>query len=831
VGLNRHLCCITLLGSVLHKLRSLADAPCISAISNQLFRQGPPAWAWIYLGLRTTVATLPGVVAYRLAPDLNKIENKSTESRSMRSSAKKLWRYLPATLSANYWLFCSFILLHGVSVYAVVRKTKTIGQSWGTLKSEWGQSANAIITVCATCHVAYTLARLFTIGSMRGRADDDWNNGLSNTWAVPEQPLLNSRPWNTLRQRWPFVMRLDFPDHLVVDVSTLQNVLKPLPEQNPKVREKLWEELMDGFTWNDTEGILDCLIQGAPTDRHNSTGDYPIHLASRINNTEILMLTHFKRQEDSGTVDNLLFMNSASETPLEIACNANKLEAVRWIMERMPQEQDEAKSAVCRAFRSSINTENLDVLKILVHLWPAWRGLRLGTEATEYSPFYYAVAMHKEKAADLLLNPKINQTKNPELWRSYELARMTALPDVMRCILQHNQDKVSTETKERWTYNVLRCQLSEDKVSELFQALKIDIREILFGTIDAAWHAISESIPLHRPGIWKHLVVKTSESDPVVLDSLVLQIGSLKLSKVDERDKVVPTLIRNGARDWSNAMQAAVSRQFDDLETLIKEASDSVSIRRMLNVQDMQSRSILSHVLSWGEKYSHDPEHYFDIVDLLLKHGSLVTVQDFMSTNAIRYMNSALVVQMMLLAEQKKGLASDALCLSFLRSSRIYLHPNDGVQRVHVLLRSAADPTLKNKDGKTPREKFGEISERLSTNTRTRIIDLLRRWEDYYRDPSIGNPSDQPDEEWVKVHDRVVRIAGGHRWASLVEKVPGFRVIDADTTIEGVRRREIERIEIEIREIERREIKRRKIERREMGAISKIEETRERREI
>jgi hypothetical protein len=683
------------------------------------------------------------------------------------------------------------------------------------LKSEWGQSANAIISACAICHVAYTLTRLFTAESMFGRAKDDENNGLSTSWVFPVQPLLTSRPWNTLSQRWPFGLRLDFPDHLVVDESTLQSVLKPLPEENPKVREKLWEELMDGFTWNDPEGTLDCLIQGAPIDRPNTTGDYPIHLASRTNDTNILMWTRFKRQEHSGTVDSLLFTNAASETPLEVACNANKLEAVRWIMERIPQEQDEAKSAVCRAFRSSINTENLDVLKILVHLWPAWRALRLGTEATECSPFYYAVAMHKEKAADLLLNPKINQIKDTELWRSYELARMAALPDVIRCILQHNQDKVSTETKEKWTYDVLRCQLSEDEVSELLQALKIDIREILFGTVDAAWHAISESIPLYRPGIWKHLVVKTSESDPVVLDYLVLQIRSLKLSKLDERDKVVPTLIRNGARDWSNAMQAAVSRQFDDLETLIKEESDSVSIRRMLNVQDMQSRSILSHVLSWGAKYSHDPEHYFDIVDLLLKHGSLVTVQDFMSTNTIWYMDSALVVQMMLLAEQKKGLASDALCLSFLRSSRIHLHPNDGVQRVHILLKSAADPTLKNEDGKTPREKFDEISERLSINTQTRIIDLLRRWEDYYRDPSIGNPSDQPDEEWVKVHDRVVRIAGGHRWASLVEKVPGFRVIDADTTSEGVRRREIERIDIEIREIERRKIEREEIERRE----------------
>jgi hypothetical protein len=468
---------------------------------------------------------------------------------------------------------------------------------------------------------------------------------------------------------------------------------------------------------------------------------------------------------------------------------------------------DATRAAVGRAFRSSIDTENLDVLKILVHLWPAWRALRLGTEATEYSPFYYAVAMHKEKAADLLLDPKISQGEDPKLWRSYELARTAALPDVMRYILRHNQDKLSTETTETWTYNVLKCQLDDKEVRKLLQTLEINIRETLFGTVVAAWRAIIESIPLNRPEIWYHLAVETSKLDLVVLDSLVLYLRAPEARDEfdglddDEYDQVVATLIQNGALDRKDAMTISMAGELGKLETLVKEGSDSVSIRRMLNVQDMQSRSILSHVLSREKRFSHDPKHYFDIVNLLLKHGSLVTVQDVMNTNAIRYKDSSLVVQMMLLAEQKV-VASDVLCQVFSRSSRVYLNPEDGVQRVHILLKSAVDPTLKNEDGKTPREKFDEISERLSTNTRTRIIDPLRRWEDYYRDPSIGNPSDQLDKDWVEVHDRVVWIAGEHRWASLVEKVPSFRVIDADTTREGVRRREIERIEIEIREIE-----------------------------
>jgi hypothetical protein len=787
-----------------------------------MFRQDPPAWAWIYLGLRATVATLPGLVARRLAPDLNKIENKSTESRSMRAKAKKLWRSLPATLSTNYWLFYSFVLLHGVSVLVVVRKTKTIGQSWDTLKSEWGQSANAIIAVCAICHVAYTLTRLFTAESMHGRAKDDENNGLSTSWVFPMQPLLTLRPWNTLSQRWPFGLRLDFPDHLVVDESTLQSVLKPLPEEDPKVREKLWEELMDGFTWNDPEGILDCLIQGAPTDRPNTTGDYPIHLASRTNDTNILMRTRFKRQEDSGTVDSLLFMNSASEIPLEIACNANKLEAVRWIIERMPQEQDEAKAAIGRVFRSSIDTENLDVLKILVHLWPAWKALRLGTEATEYSPFYYAVAKHKEKAANLLLNPKINQTKDPELWRSYELARMAALPDVMRCILRHNQDKLSTKTTENLTYDVLECRLGEDEIWELLQALSIDVRYILFGDVVSARQEIRDSIPFQKPELWKNLVAEVSKHDTVLLDSLLLRFASRgeRNRRSDdhpkENDQVVATLMHHGALDWSKEMEASMLGEFDDLKRLVKAEADSVSLGRMLNAQDQMGVSILSHVISRSKRSLL--EDVIDTVDFLLKHGSLVTSEVLMRTCSSIYSTDSLIVfRMMLFAEQKKGVASDALHKLCKRSNYECLDwPEQGRQIYSMLLRSGANPTLKNKDGKTPRENFDEApGSRWERNGHTKASALLRRWENFYRDPSSGNPSDQPDQDWVEVHDRVVRIAGEHRWASLVEKNPCFRVIDADTTRKGIWRREIERAKIKRREFERREIKRRETTRRE----------------
>jgi hypothetical protein len=728
----------------------------------------------------------------------------------MHDKNMKLWKSLPATLSTNYWLFCSFVLLHGVSVFAVVRKSNTIGQSWDALKSEWGQSANAIITACAIGHVAYTLAKLFTAE----------HNGLQTSRISFGQLLLTLGSWSTLRQRWLFDLRLDFSDHLVVDESTLQAVLNPPLEVDPTKLEELWKELMIGFDYNDPTLILDCLIQGAPKDRANENGDYPVHLASRTNDTKILMWTLPNEQDYSRRTQSLLLKNSASETPLEIACDANKLEAVQWIMERLPQGQDNAKAAVCRAFRSCILTEKLDVLRKLKHLWPAWKELTMRTESNEYSPFYYAVAMHKERAADLLLDSKINETENPKLWRSYELARTAALPDVMRYVLQDNQGKGQTKTAEKLTYDVLECQLGDYEILELFKALQIDVREILFDTTATANHDIRAQIPFRRPELWKLLVTETYKLDPSVLDSLVLDLvsSSKDLSKTkslrDEQAQVVASLIGNGAKDWSKPMQAARSEQFHELARFLIAKSNSANLHRMLSVRDAMDMSILSHVVSQldEDRYLVRPlglvlENTLAIMDLLLKLGSPILLGDVTMTHKHNYLFcAAVVVRMTLLAEQKKRVASDALYITCKQLHWIAQLGPECVKRVHILLRSGADPTLKNKDGFTPREELEneatksaleeEIDkhvsllkehrrggiERRTTDAFNKICELLRHWEDYRRDPTSGNPSDQPDQNWVKVRDEVVRTTNEDRWASLVAKNPDYKVVGEHTT-------------------------------------------------
>lgn len=759
---------------------------------------------------------MPIPVLKRLTSDLNKIENKSTGTRSIRVKARQLWGSLPATLSTSYLAYCSFVLFHALSVFAIVHETHTIAQSWDTLKSEWGQSANAIVAICAICHVAYVFARSFTVERMRGRADLATALGLSTSWAVPVQSWSTSQPWKTLRQRWPFGMIMDFPDHLMVDDSNLQKVLNPPPEESPKLREELWKELMDGFTWNDTEGILDCLIQGAAIDRPNGTGDYPVHLAARMNDLDILMRTRCTVEVGSKSQDCLLLQNQASETPLEIACSASMLEAVRWIMERLPQENIEARAVVCRAFRSAIVAENLDVLKIIQHLWPAWRTLHVGEHSRhENSPFYFAVEMHKEQAADLLLDPRIDKKEQPKFWRAYELARRTASTDLVHHILHEDRKKVSTEIAQAWLQSAMESPLDDSELFELTQEVGIDVRHTLLGNNAAARLAMDASVPSHRPALWERVLAETYTLDPLILDAALLYMLSCWYSRDDDhkrqQEDTVATLIQGGARDWAEAMEAGMRRSYPELKANIEVERNSDNVSRMLNVRDQKGFSILTYAVALRVS-SVGLRNVIDLTDLIMQHGGTPTLLEV-------EFNKDLPLLMLLVAENKAGIASDALRMICTEFDKLAIVPRHQFRRLNILLRSGADPTLENQNGDNPRVALlkacvagGALQEaaeaHAARNNRDRptcikkavynsgnICRFLRRWENYYRDPSGGKPSDQPDDDWAGFRDQVVADSDEDTWAFLVAKNPeGYRVVtagDAQSDKSGVEAMEV----------------------------------------
>ena len=775
---------------------------------------------WVYLSFRIAASILPCQVAYRLTSSLNKIENKNNASRSIRVKATALWRSLPATLTTSYLTYSSFVLLHGLSIFNILRGTNTIAQSWHSLTSEWGQSANAIIAVFAICHVGYAINRLFTAESLEDRAHVAKISGRSLSRAYSQQGWMSWRLWGWIMQRWPFHLGLDYSDHLLVDHSMLQRVLNPPLELDPVVRDKLWKELMDGFVYNDPDGILDCLDQGAPLDKPNDDGDYPIHLAARHNNTDILMRTRFTFTKDSVGGDPLLLKNSASETPLEVACNANTLEAVRWIMEHLPQTHTKAKDAVRQAFKIAILGEKEGILRTLQHLWPEWRALEIQSQSRKFSPLLFAIKEHKAKSAYRLTDPAVVSTRQPNTHRVFELGWKLDLDEnSLETILDDRQDRLSMrESKLGLTYEVIASStLDNDEKLELLLALNIDISIVLRQSVEFAADQRSDS---DRSGnMWEFILQKGYTFEPEDLDSIITFVLNLRDTSPDvmgspypdhdagkleaEKDRVRllrsrigEALIHCGGRDWSKAVKALRVALPKYLERLINLETDAAMLQRMLNVRNHHHKSLLTYAMPYQPN-----KRSLECMELILKHGSRIEESDLAHARQRAFgLDGDITLFMLLATYARHEVTSDAL--------RTVCDPRDSHYRTYVLyqilLRCGANPTLMDENGKTPRdvyrgmgdlitEKWSDGPDELRRYKRlevlgkrgmgipigeviSEVMSLLQRWEDYHNDPKIGKPSDRPDPDWEALRGY---IDDESKWAILVEKNPeGFKIVE-----------------------------------------------------
>jgi len=533
---------------------------CEPSKSHQLLSQHFSTAYWIYWSFRFVTSILPCHVAYRLTSSLNKIENKHKSSRSVRVGATALWRSLPATIATSYLIYWPFVLVHGLSIYNILRGTNTIKQSWLTLTTEWGQSANAIIAMFAIVHVAYAIYRIFVAEST-----DDGGPSISQAYPRTGWTTWKYWPWNA--KWWPFHLRLDYSDHLLVDEDPLQRILEPPLQQTPEVREDLLQRLMDGFTRNEPDTVFDCLDRGAPVNEPNDDGDYPIHLAARHNNIDILKGTRFHTTSDSVTHDSLLLENSASETPLEIACNAGTLKAVRWIMERLPKTHTRTKDVVRQSFQSAILADKESVLKILRDLWPGWRALEMRIGTSNYSPLRFALLHNKPKSAFRLINPSIRDRQNPSARRLFELSwglNMTAV----ELILDDRRDELSTDRfQTELIEEVIRSPaIDSGGALELLQFLEADPLEILQESI---YYAVSPESNLDpKDSMWEHVLQAGYTFGPKHLDSIIafhlqnedevlndsretreLELQQRRINL--QKDRIKKALVERGAYDWS----------------------------------------------------------------------------------------------------------------------------------------------------------------------------------------------------------------------------------------------------------------------------------------
>ncbi|KAH7086016.1 hypothetical protein BKA63DRAFT_575416 [Paraphoma chrysanthemicola] len=561
-------------GAAIYSITSGAMITC-GTMGSQPFRPASRSWSWVYFVSRITVATLPIGLAFRLTSNLNKIENRSSRSQSMHVRAKQLWIELPTTLSTSYLTFCSFVFLHGISIAMVLHETKPIVRSWKTSWTEWGQSANAIVAVFAIGHVVYVCSRLFRAPNDVSSydvpvSDEQWIPPPNATSADQRGKRMSvSRLWKTVRRqlqifglRWPFHLLLMVPDHLLVDDSSLLKVLMRPLDLSIQDLDRLWERLVLSFQLNDKEAVLDCLEQGAPTDRKDEDGNYPIHLAAALyEDSEILRLARSKPRPGSDAKDNLLLQDRNNQTPLEIAINEKKLGAVRWITANLPRENDEATLSACRAFELAIMKERLEVLDTLTHCWPTWRTLEIGRKEQKHSPFYFAIHQKKEKAARHLFPDLHYRNKSVISSTLIDLAWKTYHTNLMHCILEGDPRTISTQPWDVLEHDervpscghqmkqssvargivgaILRSPLNTDEVLALSKELGITADFLLTIHVKLASRA---KTPPRRPELCDRLLLSVAALKPAtsksVLTSLAIPLEVLDATDADDLAQV-----------------------------------------------------------------------------------------------------------------------------------------------------------------------------------------------------------------------------------------------------------------------------------------------------
>lgn len=519
----------------------------------------------------------------------------------MRVQAKKIWTSLPATLSTNYWIFFSFVLVHGAIVSTIVQGTNTLGRSWGKLWTEWGQSATFIVAVVAICHVLYSFTRLFTSEAVTDRAQIIQAVEVMPAWALSARSWWTWQPWKTLHQRSPFgKVPTGHADQLLFHDALLHLDRDRRPNLGEEEKDKLWKELMDGFKWNDREGIMDCLVRGAPIDRLNEDGEFPIHLGARLGDLEILMWSQAER--------NLLLKNSLHQTPLEIAVNASKHEAIRWIMERLPQTQVEASKAVFKAFDMAIIAEKEDVLKIIKHLWPAWQ---------EWGLLSLCIGMGKSKAYTALLDPAIIKSWDEIQWSYFRLAFKAKSKMLVQRVVGIERDL--------WTqndmYKAMETTLKNTELLNLLFGIGVNANDVISTfVINSNKQHMVGGLARRRYRLVKAILRKDIPLTPMILDRSLTFCPKLGA-------KIRNQLRKRGARNWRQIYDAARKGSFGDLISMLESEKDEGCRQRASNVA-MPVRNVLR---------TRNPEQEkFQCIEHLLKLGLPVHPEDIQAACSFR---------------------------------------------------------------------------------------------------------------------------------------------------------------------------------------------------
>ena len=110
-------------------------------------------------------------------------------------------------------------------------------------------------------------------------------------------------------------------------------------------------------------------------------------------------------------MDRLLSQNVDLHTSLTVAVGANQPDAVRWLLERLRethetehQSPQQAQACLVEALRAMINSEKLNMLRLLSQMWPSWSELEIRLNISDVRLCEFALRGGSTKVARFIIN-------------------------------------------------------------------------------------------------------------------------------------------------------------------------------------------------------------------------------------------------------------------------------------------------------------------------------------------------------------------------------------------------------------------------------------------
>ena len=735
----------------LSRLRQTEGSACVSSQQHPVFSDFPGAVTWTYLTVRIIMVIALVPITAPLTEQLDIIER--TKGGSLQIQKARQWELLPASLFTNYVIFFSFVIMHAAAAFSISSEV-SVTKSWETLWTEWGQSASFVVAIVVVGHVCSSFCRLFSSESLDHRVRVATAINSPTSWATPRRIWRTPYLWRTLRQRQPFgKIALNPPDGLLINYTQLLPYEEQQIFKTEKEKMELWAELLLGFELNDREGIMDCLARGAPIDRHDKLGEYPIHKAARFGDIYMLQNTNLPM-----TPEHLLKKNNASEMPLKIAVMANRIKAVRWILEHMKQiaVTKDSNKAVMEAFDVAIMEERDDLLVCLLSLWPDWR--KMARPDSGNSHVHFAIINDKVKAAEVLIaHGGINNCKNEGDYTQLEYAAVAGTENMIRLLF-----KSYLCSNESISIKAIGKGLERGHLQTLLN-VGID-PSTLFTT------AIREGLQDHHD-ILEALIARDLSSQALDFGLTCLESQSPGFAETQEAQRsenIKVALACKGARSWVNFLDAAKRNDYVELERMLDRVSGTDLLDRMITASSLFWRSAL-HATVVESGYTTRKDMTQSIA-VLLKYGADVKAIDEKGDTPIHIVAYSYNCTSHLLQLLKVTSSTDldrvnrsghtVLCCACAVSYLAMNNCRQLLRKLNALLTHGANPSLVDAIGRTPLQLVLQEIKRCEDHEgsvepltqlewgRKHITILFQNWEAFHRDPTIGSPQNDLNPEW-----------------------------------------------------------------------------------